>query len=365
MSAAVWFICLAGLLAVYLLEPSAAGLGALLLFGAAPGVSWLWLLPRRKKLGIALTAPGVTGKGKPVELAVTLTGMKKLPAGKTVVRLRVKNTVTEEVLKKRLSFRQRGQYWLRSAYCGGLECGVASVWVYDLFGVLPMPVPCRGEKRIVVMPDTFPVETERGLRFSRAEDCTEYAPDKKGQDPSETFQIREYVPGDSPRQIHWKLSGKLDKLIVREASCPVDHTLLVFLDKTSEVLGPQAADALLEAVTSVCQGLAAAGQPFRLAWNEETVRLYDIAGEEQLPEAISAMLKAPRAAGAPGAWLYQRTYGCNGRVLYFCAQLPPTADAFPEEDTLTFLCGAQGDGEGMVTFSPQDMRDTLRTLSWS
>lgn len=37
-----------------------------------------------------------------------------------------------------------------------------------------------------------------------------------GDDPGETYDIREYRSGDSIRQIHWKLSGKLDDIMIRE-----------------------------------------------------------------------------------------------------------------------------------------------------
>ena len=73
---------------------------------------------------------------------------------------------------------------------------------------------------------------------------------KKGSDYSETFQLREYVPGDSIKQIHWKLSEKLDKLVVREASLPVQKSTLVFWDKYAENgFSPEEADAMAEVAT--------------------------------------------------------------------------------------------------------------------
>ena len=43
-----------------------------------------------------------------------------------------------------------------------------------------------------------------------------YSGSRPGDDPGETFDIREYREGDSIRQIHWKLTGKMDRLIIRE-----------------------------------------------------------------------------------------------------------------------------------------------------
>lgn len=52
----------------------------------------------------------------------------------------------------------------------------------------------------------------------------------RGNDPSETFDVRDYVPGDDVRSIHWKLSGKMDTLIVRQASDPAHYDTVLLPD---------------------------------------------------------------------------------------------------------------------------------------
>ena len=53
---------------------------------------------------------------------------------------------------------------------------------------------------------------------------------RKGNDPSEMFDLREYVPGDDVRSIHWKLSGKTDTLILRQASDPSLYNIVLLMD---------------------------------------------------------------------------------------------------------------------------------------
>lgn len=53
---------------------------------------------------------------------------------------------------------------------------------------------------------------------------------RKGTDASEMFDIRSYVPGDDIRSIHWKLSGKTDELIVRQASDRTHYDLVILPD---------------------------------------------------------------------------------------------------------------------------------------
>ena len=76
-------------------------------------------------------------------------------------------------------------------------------------------------------------------------------PDVRGSDPTETFQIREYVPGDSLRQIHWKLSAKAGRYMVRDAAKPVDHRLTIYVERRTAP--PRLADGLMEAAVSLCQ----------------------------------------------------------------------------------------------------------------
>lgn len=363
MSILLWLLCVLALAAALLLTPHPALLAALAVFIAAPVVSWGILLLTRRKVHIRLNAPGVVGKNKPFSLQTRLESDIRLPFGKTVLWLQLTNVATGETQKKRITLRGSGEWTLQSIYCGCIECRAAGVWCYDLFGILPVKIPCKAKKRIVVMPDTFPVELQTVLARSDRDDCAEYAPDRKGSDRTETMQIRDYVPGDPLQQIHWKLSGKLDRLIVRDPAQPVDRELMVFLEQTDGDRTPETADALLEAVVSVCQALAEAGQPFRLAWNEDVIRCFDVGNSEALPEAVSAVLRSHRSlAGVPGAELYQKTMGNGnmGAVLYFCSAQPNAP--FPTAKTQVYLCG---EGSGVTAFTPQNMTEVLANLTWS
>jgi len=53
---------------------------------------------------------------------------------------------------------------------------------------------------------------------------------RKGTDYSEIFDLRDYRSGDDVRAIHWKLSGKLDRLVVKEASDPTRYQVVLMPD---------------------------------------------------------------------------------------------------------------------------------------
>lgn len=361
MTALIWLVLFLAMLGAWLLAPSTELLSAWILLLAAPALSWLLLWPLRRRQCVELKAPATAGKGTAFPLTITFP-RRNLPLGSALVWLEVENTLTGEILRRRMRVAGEAEWTVCSQFCGALHCRITRVWALDYFGLLPLPFPCRSEQRITVIPDTFPVEIDDLRTLAPADECQDYAPDRRGQDLCEPFQIRDYLPGDNLHQIHWKLSGKTGTLLVREPSCPVDHSLLVFVERRCDTVSPRCADALLEAVISVCQALTETGIPFHLAWNEAQLHQYAIAEAEQLPEAAAALLHAPPLhTGLWGCAMYQHSGAPLGRVLYFCQQRPPAAEAFPN-NVQNFLCTEQDGPADAVHFTPDTMHDALRCL---
>lgn len=358
----LWLLCFGLSCLSALLFPHPVLLSGASAFLLAPLISWLCLLPCRKKARLCLQAPAVASKGQPFCLELHMAG-KSFAIGSVSVRLRLHNLSTGQQTLSRLCFRDAGSAELCSDYCGCVVCEVTRVWAWDVFGIFPMPLVTRGKKRILVMPDTFPVEPEHCIPPGLADSCTEYAPDRRGTDRTETFQIREYVPGDPLQQIHWKLSSKWDKLTVREPAQPLDRELTIFLEQSGQRT-PAQTDGLLEAVTSVCQTFAENGIPFRLAWNGESIQFFEVTGREQLPEAIGALLKAERCpTGLSGTALCRNSgrAAMTGYVLYFCAQWEE--DPFPWANTRIFLCG-EGEHHPATVFTPENAPEVFKGLSF-
>ena len=122
---------------------------------------------------------------------------------------------------------------------------------------------------------------------------------RPGDDPSETFGLREYQTGDRLRSIHWKLSEKTDGLMVRQLGLPVDDSLLLLLDSSADA-APSAAEreALGEAAVSVSAALCGESIPHRLAWldrasGELTFREVTCLEEltQSLPDVLSSEIR--------------------------------------------------------------------------
>jgi uncharacterized protein (DUF58 family) len=76
--------------------------------------------------------------------------------------------------------------------------------------------------------------------------------------------LREYVPGDDPRQIHWRTTARTGHLIVREHIDTMEPTTTVVLDTRTDVLTPGAFEDAVELAASVVRAVEDAGRPASL-----------------------------------------------------------------------------------------------------
>ena len=143
--------------------------------------------------------------------------------------------------------------------------------------------------------------------------------------------------------------------MVRDAAKPVDHRLTIYVERRTAT--PRLADGLMEAAVSLCQ--AYVDQPFRLMWSGETTSVREITGEEQLPEAVTALLKSTAQEEPQPPELRP-----EGKLLYCCTQLP--VDGQLPEDAVVLLCSDEPcAGEGVCRFTPEDMQEILGKWMWN
>ncbi len=112
-----------------------------------------------------------------------------------------------------------GQTWrlgpgeeLPSGHCGALEILPYRMWISDYLGLLRIPVWKKQASVMRILP--------RPIRIEPVPDVERYRSGawkpKAGGGYSENHELRLYRPGDQLRQVHWKLSAKTGKLILRE-----------------------------------------------------------------------------------------------------------------------------------------------------
>lgn len=138
-----------------------------------------------------------------------------------------------------------------SGWCGCIKVTFSDWRCSDFFHVFYVKRKAVAEGATVIMPEKqnrdFSFLTREGFDM----ESFRYSGSRPGDDPGETFDIREYREGDSIRQIHWKLTGKMDRLMIREKSFPVDDTVLILAEAFLPEKDPGTAQTLAEVFAAV------------------------------------------------------------------------------------------------------------------
>ena len=221
-----WGLLLASALGLYLFENGAGTRLLLAAVIALPLCSALALWLSRPKLAAELRLPARMERGRTVQGTLVLKNASKLPIARVMGRVELAHALTGE--RTAVSF-SRGigaggtvsvAFTLSAAHSGRVDIKVAGIQVLDPFGLFARAVPYEAGASVLVMPDLRPVGASPN--DAALSDSQGYSLQRAGNDPSETFRIREYVPGDPIRQIHWKLSQKTGQLLVRELGLPIE-----------------------------------------------------------------------------------------------------------------------------------------------
>ncbi len=238
------FLFLAGLLiSVFYLEYGTVAVMGILVIMPIAMLIFLILLRLRFRVSVDCKNP-MTEKDaldKPARATVTLTmenGNTILPVTKGIAKVRYENTFTGERGKMRVRFsvdagkhRERRIPVLMS-HCGNVAITVEKVRIYDYLNIFAWTVGKNfTTQNVLVLPPIREMYLGENRWYNETnEDSDRFSLYKKGDDPSEVFDIREYVDGDKIQRIHWKLSSKTKTLMVKEGSLPLTRAVNIFID---------------------------------------------------------------------------------------------------------------------------------------
>lgn len=341
----LFFICFNGYLSLYVL----------LLALALPFVSLLISLPSILGTGLKLTTEsGTARKGQKILLRLTAENRFPFAGGQISVTLTVSNTLTGEIQKERLSFftgrKAAVSHRLTSAACGQVVCSLSKAWACDYMGLFSLPVRLGKKARCAVL--FYPAVYRPLLFLDRVTvpdgEGDRYSQTKPGDDPSELFDLREYRTGDRLSRVHWKLSQKTGKTLVKEFGLPISDHILFLLDLNGA--GGET-DRLLDAFSSLSAFLLEQETACRTGfWNGDggEFTLLEITDGETAQAALHSLLMAERRVRPASLREEQLPLGVS-HVIYLCGRPDETVlnavRAKMPAARLSLLTGAEQTGE--------------------
>ncbi|MGM9668287.1 MAG: DUF58 domain-containing protein [Faecousia sp.] len=187
---------------------------------ALPLFSLLISLPSMLRCKVSLAGDSFVQRGTPLAFFPLLSVRSVADCrGK----LRLTHSITGESRRVRW---KKGEIPASAAHCGMVRCEAEKMYVYDALGLFRLRVRETTPGQVLVMPEPRPVDPMPDLKKLL---LPRFRP-KPGGGYAENHELREYRPGDDLRQMHWKLSAKVDDLILREPMVPQEGLTLLTAD---------------------------------------------------------------------------------------------------------------------------------------
>ena len=258
----------------------------------APILSVLLSIPTALRLRVELQCPETVQRGREAIGHLQLAGSFLRPA--CVVRLNIRSFLAGEQTERRLRLTSANalQLLLPTEHCDVLELSVKKVRIYDFLGLFTLPASHSGPACLTVLPRLRDPEPKPDTSRLEHPPLRPMAPGTF----AEVHELRDYRPGDSLRDVHWKLTAKTDNLVVREPLGPEALKALITLDLGGT---PDQRDEALERFLWLAQWMLDRSSPFCVRWAGPEGNVW-IRTPRDLDLAILSMLRSP---AEDGGWL--------------------------------------------------------------
>lgn len=160
-------------------------------------------------------------------------------------------------------------YEMKSEHIGNIDFTLKKAVFYDYFSLFRLTRKIKTTKIIPVFPETVAVAAEIRPNNWFVGEADKFSNAKAGDDPSEVFNIREYIEGDKLNKVHWKLTSKADKYMIKEYSLPVSDNIFIYLDLKARDSNDESLtliDSLVKSCLSVSLEFARKGIVHYIGW---------------------------------------------------------------------------------------------------
>ena len=197
---------------------------------------------------------------------------------------------------------------------GCIEVSVSKLIIRDWLHIFQkvIPVKCREEFMVMPVADQMSFMEEIYSDYGTEEN------NQTGiQETSDAVSfVRDYVGGDRMQQIHWKLSAKKNKILVKEYDHVAKENVKLLIELTKDKMG--SLDACLDMVYSITKVFLTWQQPVSLLWwssRQECMQERIVGNEEMLEDAIYAIF-------------YEQTYERSSKACIMMEQAGYEEDYF-------------------------------------
>ncbi len=196
----------------------------------------LFVLAVLMRLGIKVSIESghaVYSCGDKAIIEVVIANYSLLPVSQVKVLANYKNLFFKHYDNGEFNFfappfsKNRYKIEVDSRHAGRVDFFFKKAYVLDYLGVFSIPIRLKKSVSVSFLPKVHAIEPTLRRNNYTASESNVYSKHKPGDDPSEIFDIRDYADGDKLSRIHWKLSSKQDKYIVKDYSLLINEAVLI------------------------------------------------------------------------------------------------------------------------------------------
>ena len=196
----------------------------------------LFIIVILMRLGIRIkveTGHSVYSHDEKAKISVVIANYSILPVSQIKVFAHYKNSFFKHYDIGEFNFfapplsKNRYEIEIESRHTGKVDVFFKKARVLDYFGVFSVPVRIKKRVAVSFLPKIHSIEPTLRKNNYTASEANLYSKHKPGDDPAEVFAIREYVDGDKLSRVHWKLSSKQDKYMVKDYSLLINEAVLI------------------------------------------------------------------------------------------------------------------------------------------
>ena len=241
---------------------------------------------RKCKLHI-IKSGNIKIKGQKIPLEIEIINPTFIPITNMTLYVEISDKVTEKKDTFKINTpvypkdKQSLSLTLTPSHCGKVCCTISKCRLTDFFKLFIFPIKdIKADKdskiwNFCVIPEYISPGNDVVSSANTENSDDLFSPDKKGEDPSEVFDIHEYIPGDRLNRIHWKLSARQETTMVKDFSMPLSDSIILFfnpmIEKASENIQEISYryDAVMEGFVTISTYLAQKGIIFSSVWYEK------------------------------------------------------------------------------------------------
>lgn len=270
-----------------------------LLFAAGSFTLWLWLVLSvylvKGKIQCEIITSNEIYKNEQMGYQLRVQNTSRLPVTQLQIHLVIEHIFTgrQESHQHDLSIQAKSteefSFVLPQKYIGQVNIRITQLTIKDSFTFFRSMQKMDTQSAVLIMPNPYFLTLQRIEQNQHVLQTPGMIPMKKiaGE---ELAELSVYKPGDSVKQIHWKLSTKVDELFVKQHETLTGDAVMMTIDFTSFTNQVTLYDEFIETFSALLYSYVAGDHEVQLLVDHSTGEQLTIDNEQDAANAIKEVL---------------------------------------------------------------------------